>query len=269
MAIISLQSAASALSALNTAMDVTSNNLANINTAGFKASRANFQDLLYIEQQQPGIKNANNDQRPMGLYVGLGTKVSGTQLDFKAGPPVQTGNPLDLTIKGNGFFRVAVQDSLGPKGFAYTRAGQFTVNSDGEIVLATDTGRRLDPRIALTGDYTGVSVNENGEVYVQRPNVAEPELLGTITLTNFINPTGLKSVGENLYVETGASGPPVEGKPGEASFGQIQAGQFENSNVDPTTELVRLIQIQRGFEMNSNSIRAADQALQTIAQIHR
>ena len=250
-------------------MDITSNNLANINTAGFKASRANFQDLMYIEQQQPGIRNTNNDQRPMGLYVGLGTKVSGTQLDFKQGSEVASGNPLDLMIDGNGFFRVSVQDSLGPQGFAYTRAGQFTVNSDGDIVLASDTGRRLDPSIKLTGDYTSVSIDSNGQVFVQRPSAQDAELVGTITLTNFINPTGLKSVGENLYVETGASGPPIEGKAGEAGFGQLFSGRFENSNVDPTSELVNLIRIQRAFEMNSNSIRAADQTLQAVAQLHR
>jgi flagellar basal-body rod protein FlgG len=269
MAIIALQSAASALSALNTAMDVTSNNLANMNTAGFKASRANFQDLLYIEQQTPGVRNANNDQRPTGLYVGLGTKVSGTQLDLKQGPPVSSSNPLDLMIEGNGFFRVGVQSGLGPGGFAYTRAGQFTVNSDGEIVMASDTGRRLDPPISLTGNYTSVSIDNSGQVFVQRPSSSDPELVGTLSLTNFINPTGLKSVGENLYVETGASGPPIEGKPADEGFGQIRSGMYENSNVDPTTELVNLIRVQRSFEMNSNSIRAADQALQTVAQIHR
>jgi flagellar basal-body rod protein FlgG len=269
MAIISLQSAASALSALNTAMDVTSNNLANISTAGFKSSRANFQDLLYIEQQQPGIRNSNNDQRPTGLYVGLGTKVSGTQLDLKQGPPVSTSNPLDLMIEGNGLFRVGVQNSLGPGGYAYTRAGQFTVNSDGEIVMASDTGRRLDPTITIPAGVTSVSVDSSGQVYVQLPSASEPQLIGQISLTNFINPTGLKSVGENLYVETGASGPPIEGKPTDDGFGQIRSGMYEASNVDPTTELVNLIRIQRAFEMNSNSIRAADQALQTVAQLHR
>lgn len=264
-----MQSAASALSALNTAMDVTSNNLANMNTAGFKASRANFQDLLYIEQQTPGLRNANNDQRPIGLYVGLGTKVSGTQLDLKQGPPVISSNPLDMLIDGNGFFRVSVQPGLGPGGFAYTRAGQFTLNSDGEVVLATDVGRKLDPPVQVTGNYTSISVNANGEVLVQRPNTADPEIAGTISLTNFVNPAGLKSVGENLYVETGASGPPIEGKPSDEGFGQIKSGMYENSNVDPTTELVNLIRVQRSFEMNSNSIRSADQALQTIAQLHR
>ena len=269
MAIIALQSAASALSALNTALDITSNNLANINTAGFKASRANFQDLIYIEQQQPGIRNSNNDQRPMGIYVGLGTKVSGTELNFSPGPPVQTGNPLDMMVQGNGFFRVSVPDTLGPQGFAYTRDGQFTLNSDGQIVLATDTGRKLDPAISITGDYTSISVDSSGQIFVQRPSSTEPELVGRLTLANFINPQGLKSVGENLYAETSASGQPIDGNPGDTSFGQIASGQYEGSNVDPTTELVHLIQVQRSFEMNSNSIRAADQTLQTIAQIHR
>lgn len=269
MAIIALQSAASALSALNTAMDVTANNLANMNTAGFKASRANFQDLLYVEQQQPGIRNANNDQRPLGLYVGLGTKVSGTQLDLKPGASIASNNPLDLMIDGNGFFRVQVQSSLGPGGFAYTRAGMFTVNADGDMVLASDTGRRLDPNINITPPYTGVSVDSSGQVLVQRPSSSTPDIAGTLTLTNFVNPSGLKSVGENLYVETAASGTAIEGKPGDDGFGQILGGRYENSNVDPTTELVNLIKVQRSFEMNSNSIRAADQALQTVAQLHR
>ena len=268
MAIISLQSAASALSALNTAMDVTANNLANVATAGFKASRANFQDLLYVEQGQPGVRNANNDQRPMGLYVGLGTKVSGTQLDFSKGSPVKGGD-LDLMIDGAGFFRVTVQDSLGPGGFAYTRDGQFTRNSDGELVLATDKGRKLDPPITIPQDATSVTVDETGQVFVTRPAVTEPQQIGQLELSNFINPTGLKSVGENLYVETAASGTPFPSNPGQDGFGSILQGFFEGSNVDPTTELVNLIKVQRAFEMNSNTIRAADQALQTIAQLHR
>lgn len=268
MAIISLQSAASALSALNTALDVTANNLANVNTAGFKASRVNFQDLLYVERQQPGARNTNGDQRPIGLNVGLGTKVSGTQLDFKQGSSI-TGNKLDLEIKGNGFFRVAVQDSLAPGGFAYTRAGQFTLNSDGEVVLASETGRRLEPRITIDGDVQDISIDGSGQVTVTRPGNSQPEQVGTITLTNFINPVGLRQVGENLFVESGASGPPIEGTPGENGFGMLNQGSYEGSNVDPTTELVNLIRVQRAFEMNSNTIRAADQTLQAVAQLRR
>jgi flagellar basal-body rod protein FlgG len=249
-------------------MDVISNNLANVNTAGFRASRANFQDLLYLEKAQPGVRNANNDQRPTGLYIGLGTKVSGTQMDFSQGALIK-GNKLDLAIKGNGFFRVKVQDSLGPSGVAYTRAGQFTLNADGEIVLATDQGRRLDPPITIDGDVTDILIDDSGQVLVQRPGQAEPELITQLTLTNFVNPTGLKSIGENLLVETGASGPPIEGNPGENAFGQVSQGYYENSNVDPTSELIHLIRVQRAFEMNSNTIRAADESLRTIAQLRR
>lgn len=268
MALISLQSAASGLTALNTAMDVVSNNLANVNTPGFKSSRANFQDLLYMERNQPGVRNSNNDQRPIGLQVGLGTMVSGTQQSFKEGSLV-AGNKYDLAIDGAGFFRVSVPDALGPNATAYTRNGQFTLNSDGELVLANDTGRRLNPTISITGDVLDVTVSENGDVLVTRPNQAEPENVGSIQLTNFVNPAGLKQIGENLWIETGASGPPVEGIPGEQAFGTLKQGYYEASNVDPTQELISLIRIQRAFEMNSNSIRAADQALQTVAQLRR
>jgi flagellar basal-body rod protein FlgG len=268
MALVSLQSAASALSALNTALDVTANNLANVNTAGFKSSRVNFQDLLYVERAQPGARNTNGDQRPIGLAVGLGVKASGTQIDFKQGSSV-TGGKLDLEIQGNGFFRVSVQDSLAPGGFAYTRAGQFTLNSDGELVLASDQGRRLEPRITIDGDVTDIGIDSSGQVTVTRPGNSQPEQVGTITLTNFINPVGLRQVGENLFVESGASGPPLEGTPGENGFGTLKQGSFEGSNVDPTSELVNLIRVQRAFEMNSNTIRAADQTLQAVAQLRR
>lgn len=268
MAIVSLQSSASALSALNTAMDVTSNNLANVNTAGFKASRANFQDLLYLEKAQPGVRNANNDERPTGLFVGLGTKVSGTQLDFTQGNPIQ-GSKLDLFVQGNGFFRVSVPDSLGPNSIGYTRSGQFTLNSDGEMVLANDQGRRLDPPISITGDVTDVHIDANGRVLVQRPGQAEPEEVGQIQLSSFVNPAGLKSIGENLYVETAASGPATDGNPGENAFGELLSGYYESSNVDPTKELIDLIRIQRAFEMNSNTIRAADETLRAVAQLRR
>ena len=268
MASISLQSAASALSALNTAMDVTANNLANVNTAGFKSSRANFQDLLYLEKAQPGVRNSNDDERPTGLFVGLGTKVSGTQLSFEQGSPVQ-GNKLDVFIEGNGFFRVTVPDSLGPSGQAYTRSGQFVLNSDGDLVMANDQGRRLDPAISITGDVTDVQIDANGAVLVQRPGQTDPEEVGRIQLSNFVNPVGLKSVGENLYVESAASGPPIEGEPGSDSFGELLGGYYESSNVDPTKELIDLIRIQRAFEMNSNTIRAADETLRAIAQLRR
>ncbi len=268
MAIISLQSSASALSALNTAMDVTSNNLANVNTAGFKSSRANFQDLLYLELAQPGVRNANDDERPTGLFVGLGTKVSGTQLNLESGSPIK-GGKLDIFIQGNGFFKVSVPDERGPEGTAYTRSGQFVLNSDGEMVLANDQGRRLDPSISITGDVLDVQIDANGRVLVQRPGQADAEEVGQIQLASFVNPVGLKPIGENLFVQSPASGPAIEGNPGEQAFGELLSGYYEGSNVDPTRELIDLIRIQRAFEMNSNTIRAADETLRAVAQLRR
>ncbi len=270
MAITALQSAASGLSALNTSLDVLANNLANVNTAGFKSSRANFQDLLYVEKAQPGNQNANGDESPTGLYVGLGVKVSGTQVDFTQGVPVRTDTPTDLAISGLGFFRVKVQDSVGNGGFAYTRNGQFTLNSDGQLVMVNDQGRRLADDITVPqGARDSFKVNANGKVTVDVPGQSQPQDIGEIQTVVFINPTGLKQVGENLFVETGASGPPVLGTPGTENFGEILQGVYEASNVDPTRELIELIRTQRAFEMNSQTIRAADQNLQTIAQLRR
>ncbi|USN98094.1 MAG: flagellar basal-body rod protein FlgG [Phycisphaeraceae bacterium] len=266
MAVIALQSAASGLNALNARLDVIANNIANANTTGYKASRANFQDLLYVERAQPGVENANGDQRPTGLYVGLGVKVSGTQVEFSQGSPISTDQPLDMMIDGAGFFQVAVDDELGG-GTAYTRAGNFTLNADGEIVLANDQGRRLIPTITLDEDVLQVDVDRNGRVFVLRPGQTQLEEVGQIETATFINPTGLRQVGENLFVESAASGPPVTGEPGTDSRGGIQSGMLESSNVDPTRELVNLIRTQRSYELNSQTIRAADQALQTISQL--
>ncbi|MBZ0172364.1 MAG: flagellar basal-body rod protein FlgG [Phycisphaerales bacterium] len=268
MAVIALQSAASGLNALNTRLDVIANNLANANTTGYKTSRANFQDLLYVERAQPGVENANGDQRPTGLYVGLGVKVSGTQVQFSQGSPISTDNPLDLMIEGSGFFQVAVDDELGG-GVAYTRAGNFTLNADGEIVLANDQGRRLEPNISLDDDVLQIEIDRNGRVFVLRPGQTTLEEVGQIETANFINPAGLRQVGENLFVESAASGPPVTGEPGSESRGSIQQGLLESSNVDPTRELISLIRTQRSFELNSQTIRAADEALQTIGQLRR
>ncbi|MEL7473581.1 MAG: flagellar hook-basal body complex protein, partial [Planctomycetota bacterium] len=184
MAIIALQSASSALNALNTRLDVTANNLANVNTAGFKASRANFQDLTYVERGIPGVENANGDQRPTGLYVGLGVKVSGTQLDFAQGAPLTTNRPLDLMIEGEGFFQVQVEDELGG-GIAYTRAGNFTLNADGEIVLANDQGRRLDPAITIDPDAEQVTIDATGRVFQRLPGDTEPQEAGQLELATF------------------------------------------------------------------------------------
>ncbi len=267
MAINALQSASSALSALNTSLDVTANNIANVNTPGFKTSRVNFQDLLYIEKAQPGTENANGDQRPTGLYVGLGVRVSGTQQQFTQGASLATGNELDLQIEGPGFFRVRVEPDAG--GFAYTRAGNFTKNADGQIVLANDQGRILDPEITIPPNAVKVSVGADGRVSVLVSGETEPQVLDQIQLVTFINPAGLRQIGENLWAESAASGSPIDGIPGTDGRGTLLQGFLEASNVDPTRELIELIRTQRAFEFNSQSIRAADESLRSIAQLRQ
>lgn len=269
MAILALHSAATGMSALSTKLDVTANNLANVNTDGFKASRVNFQDLLYVEKAQPGVENANGDQRPMGTYVGLGVRVSGTQLDFRQGPVITTDRELDIMIQGRGFFQIQVGPDEAPNGIAYTRAGNFTLNEDGEIVLGTDQGRRLEPTITIPEDATGITISLDGRVSVLQPGTTQPSEIGQIQLAVFANPAGLKQIGENLFVETIATGPAITGEPAQQQFGGVRQGVLEGSNVDPTTELINLIRTQRAFEMNSQSIRTADEVLQQVAALRR
>lgn len=269
MAIVALHSASTGLQALSTGLDVIANNLANSNTDGFKASRVNFQDLLYIEKAQPGVENIIGDQRPTGVYVGLGVKVSGTQIDFRQGTAQNTGRELDIMIDGNGFFQVQVEDELGVDGLAYTRAGNFALNADGEIVLANDQGRRLVPGIDVPPDATQIEILTDGTVLVAINGEAEPQQIGQIELALFINPAGLKPIGENLYIQTAASGEPSVGEPLEGGRGALQQRFLEGSNVDPVVELVNLIRTQRAFELNSQSIQAADEALQTIGRLRR
>lgn len=267
MAIVALHSAASGLSALSTNLDIIANNLANVNTNGFKASRANFEDLLYQEKQQAGIENANGDQRPAGLYVGLGTRISNTQFDQTQGSAVATGRDTDFMIDGKGYFKVSTLESVG-NGTAYTRAGNFFVNKDRQLVLGNSDGPLLNPPISIPENST-VSVSSDGMVYAMSGTETVPQQIGQISLVNFVNPAGLKSVGGNLYIETGASGGPIEGNPGSGNFGSIKGGFLEASNVDPVKELITLIKTQRAFEMNSQSIRAADETLQVVSNLRR
>lgn len=269
MAILALNSASSGLKALNTQLDVISNNLANINTSGYKSSRVNFQDLLYIEKQQPGVESANGDQRPTGLYVGLGVRVSGTQQMFEQGSPEPTGNDLDFMIDGRGFFQVQVEDDLTGTGIAYTRAGNFTLNADGEIVLATDQGRRLEPNITVPSDAESIGIDATGRVFVRLQGQEQPQEIGQIETAVFVNPAGLTQEGENLFFESAASGPAITGEPGTESRGSLIQGYLEASNVDPTRELIELIRTQRAFEFNSQTIRTADETLRAVAQLRQ
>ncbi len=269
MAVIALNSGASALSALGTRMDVIANNLANMNTDGFKASRVNFQDLLYQERAHPGVENANGDQRPTGLYVGLGVKASGTQLNFEQGSPIVTNNDLDVTIDGRGFFQVSVEPDTAEGGVAYTRSGNFVLNENGEIVLANDQGRRLEPPLDVPEGATAIEITSDGQVFAVFDGEGNPQNIGQIELAGFVNRVGLQSIGENLYAETAASGPPITGNPGETGLGTITQGVIEGSNVDPTLELIGLIRTQRAYEMNSQTIRAADEVMRQVAQLGR
>lgn len=268
MAVIALQSAASGLSALNTKLDVIANNLANVNTFGFKSSRASFEDLLYIERGQPGVENGNGDKRPTGLYVGLGVKVSGTQQNFEQGPVQETGRPLDVMIDGRGFFQVEIEPDRG-SGTAYTRSGNLAVNADGELVLANSNGRRIVPTITIDDDVLAIEILSDGRVMTRSPGDTEAQEAGQIELAVFVNPAGLSQIGENLWTESGGSGPPITGEPGEDNFGMVRGGFLEASNVDPTRELIDLIMTQRAFEMNSQAIRAADETLRAIGQLRR
>ena len=256
------------MKALDTALDVTANNLANINTVGFKSSRVNFEDLLYQTRREPGVLNADEEPIPHGIQVGLGTAVSGTQLNFETGSIEPTGNPLDLTIEGDGFFQVTAIENGDPI-TAYTRAGNFTFNAEGTIVLGTSEGPILEPPITIPTDAQDISVSRSGQVLVRQPGSTTPTEVGQIELARFVNPEGLKQIGANLYAETVASGAPVTGAPQEDGIGSIQSSFLEQSNVDPVKELITLIRTQRAFELNSQSIQSADESLQVVTNLRR
>jgi len=268
MAIQALNSAATGLRALSTSIDVIANNLANAETTAFKSSRVNFEDLMYITLKQPGATNAAGNIAPAGIFVGLGVRISNTQLDLTQGPIERTDRPLDVAISGNGFFRVQVLDSLGD-GTAYTRNGNFFVNSEGELVLGMKDGYRLIPPISIPPNTVDITITTDGAISVLTSGATAPQIVGQLELSQFVNPQGLKLLGGSLYQETEASGDPIDSNPGEDGAGEILQGNLEGSNVDPVKQLVNLIKTQRAFELNSQSIQTADQALQTIGNLRR
>ena len=268
MAITALHSAASGLRALSTQIDVVANNLANAETTAFKRSRVNFEDLMYLMLKQPGTTNQAGDIAPSGIFVGLGTKISNTQIDLEQGSLEPTNRPLDVGIQGNGFFAVKLIDSIGD-GTAYTRNGNFFVNNQNELVLGMGEGYRLIPPVTLPTGFTDVVIGEDGTVQVQLPGQLRRQQVAQLQLTQFVNPQGLKLLGGSLYVPTEASGPPIVSQPLLQGAGRIEQGFLEQSNVDPVKELVTLIKTQRAFELNSQSIQTADQALQTITNLRR
>ncbi|TWT42686.1 flagellar basal-body rod protein FlgG [Botrimarina hoheduenensis] len=266
MSLQSLYTAATGMHAMETKLDVIANNLANTSTTGFKKDRANFEDLFYRQERLPGSTDADSNITPTGIEVGLGVRVSSTQSDFDQGSFQQTGNQLDFAIEGDGFFEV--QGLNGEQ--LYTRAGNFGLNANGELVLGSaHTGFRLQPNITIPPNATGVLVTADGSISFSTSENPEYTQLGQLQLTTFINPDGLLKMGDNLFRPTEASGNAVQSLPGQLGVGLIRQGSLEASNVDPTTELIDLINTQRSFELNSQVVRAGDEVMELIANLRR
>jgi flagellar basal-body rod protein FlgG len=238
------------------------NNLANVNTVGFKRDRVMFEDLFYQVDQQPGAQTADNTVSS-GVQLGNGTRVVGTQKVFSDGSIQTTSQPLDVAISGNGFLQVRRPDGQS----AYTRAGQLQVDANGTLVNAQ--GLPLVPQITVPNNATSLTIGENGVVSATVPGSVQPAELGTITLTTFVNPAGLLALGGNLFQETQASGTPNEGKPAEGAFGKLKQGALEGSNVQVVEEMVDMIAAQRTYEMNTKVLSAADNMLQYLSQAAR
>ncbi|MCL5802128.1 MAG: flagellar basal-body rod protein FlgG [Gammaproteobacteria bacterium] len=237
---------------------VVSNNLANVNTTGFKRSRAVFEDLLYQNVRQVGAQSSQNTQLPSGLSLGTGVRPVATEKLFTQGNLVQTSNPLDMAIQGRGFFQVNTPDGT----LAYTRDGSFQVDAQGQMV--TSNGYILQPAITVPQNTISVTVGSDGVVSALVAGSTAPTQIGNLQLADFINPTGLQPMGENLYRESTASGSPQTGNPGLTGLGTLVQGSVESSNVNVVEELVNMIETQRAYEMNSKAIATADQMLQYV-----
>jgi flagellar basal-body rod protein FlgG len=249
------------LDAQQTQMDVISNNLANVSTAGFKRSRAVFEDLLYQTMRQPGTQSSQQTQLPSGLQIGTGVRPVATERIFTQGNLQQTGNDKDIAIQGDGFFQVQMPDGT----TAYTRDGSFQIDSQGQLVTAS--GFPVQPAITIPAGAQNLAVGRDGTVTVKMPGATGVTQIGTLQLATFINPAGLEAKGENLYVETGASGTPNANTPGTNGAGMLVQNYVETSNVNVVEELVNMIQTQRAYEINSKAITTSDQMLQRLAQL--
>jgi|694.fasta_scaffold75362_2 flagellar basal-body rod protein FlgG len=267
MSVQSLYTAASGMEAMQTKLDVISNNLANINTTAFKRDRANFEDLLYRNKVYPGILDAQQNPTPTGVSVGMGTRVQSTQKDLRQGTLEQTGRDLDIAIEGAGFLQVIDPST---QNILYTRSGNLDINANGQLVVGSaQTGRVVEPAVTIPQDATAVVINPNGQVLVRQVGQTQLVPLTNLQMVSFINPDGLMKLGENMYQVTDASGQPIQGNPGQNGLGVIRQGSLEKSNVEPVKELIDLITTQRGFELNSQAIQAGDQILQQIANLRR
>jgi len=246
------------LDAQQTRMSVVSNNLANVNTTGFKRGRAVFEDLLYQNVTQAGGSTSQNTESPTGLSTGTGVRVVATEKNFTQGSAQQTDNALDVLIQGRGFFQVLQPDGT----LAYSRDGSFKVDSEGRLVTAS--GYEIQPSLTIPSDAQSITIGIDGTVEATLAGQTSPSSLGTLQLADFINPAGLQPKGQNLYLETVASGSPQVGDPGLDGIGTLEQGSLEGSNVNVVEELVSMIETQRAYEMNSKAIATSDQMLQYL-----
>ncbi|WP_432255227.1 flagellar basal-body rod protein FlgG [Limimaricola sp. AA108-03] len=257
-----LQIAAAGMSAQQMRVEVISNNLANMNTTGYNARRAEFADLHYQQMARPGtISSATGTVLPTGIQLGLGVRPTSVSMIVQPGVSVATGGDLDLAIEGEGYLEVTLPDGSA----AYTRDGGLKLTGDGLVV--TSDGHPVVPNVTVPADAQSVSINAEGEIYAHFRDRVEPELLGQFALAGFPNPRGLEAIGSNLFRESPASGPSLAAAPGQDGLGTLRQGYLEESSVDPVKEVTELIEAQRGYELNSKVISAADQMLGAMVQI--
>ncbi len=259
----SLYTASTGMLGMQTQIDTTANNIANVNTIGFKKSRAEFADLMYKVMEYAGTSTSDVTKSPTGIEVGLGSRPTAINKIFSEGSLKQTDNQLDIAITGNGFFKLELPDGTE----VYSRNGAFKVDQDGTMV--NSDGYVLSPQIVIPPDATSISIGTDGTITVVQPGQVEATIVGQIQTTNFINPAGLHSMGDNLYIETDSSGQPVEGIPGIDGLGKLRQGFVELSNVELVVELTDLITGQRAYDSNSKVITTSDEMLQTTNNLKR
>jgi flagellar basal-body rod protein FlgG len=248
------------LEAQQTRMGVVSNNLANVSTTGFKRDRAVFEDLLYQNVRQPGAQTSQDTTLPSGLMRGTGVRTVATEKLHTQGNLTQTGNSLDVAIEGRGFFQILRPDGT----LGYTRDGSFKMDAQGQLV--TSNGYVVQPTITVPSGAQSITIGVDGTVSVAIQGSAAPTQIGTLQLADFVNPAGLQPVGENLFLETAASGTPQVGNPGLSGVGTVIQGSLESSNVNVVEEMVNMIETQRAYEINSKAVATSDQMLQYINQ---
>jgi flagellar basal-body rod protein FlgG len=258
-----LYTAATGMQAQQVNIDTIANNIANVNTTGFKQARAEFQDLLYQSIRPAGTASSSSTTFPVGLQLGLGTRPVATSRIYSQGDFRQTNNPMDLVIEGKGFFQVRL-----PNGeLGYTRDGSFKKSAEG--VLVTADGNPLEPQITIPADADSVVIGKDGTVSITQPGQTAAQQIGTIQLANFQNPGGLNALGGNLFMASAASGDPLTGNPGETGMGHVNQGFLEQSNVSVVEEMVNMIVAQRAYEVNSKAVRVADDMLSQINNLVR